>query len=65
MDSVAEEGKALLKDLGFDGSETPGRRSTRAAARGEVYTPPAKKERNTQGRFNRKYIIIFIFYQLQ
>lgn len=31
--------------MGFEDKETPGRRRTRAAIRGDVYTPPAKKER--------------------
>nr|XP_027208330.1 cyclin-dependent kinase 11A-like isoform X1 [Penaeus vannamei] len=39
------EGEALLKEMGFEDKETPGRRRTRAAIRGDVYTPPAKKER--------------------
>ncbi|KAK3870299.1 hypothetical protein Pcinc_023423 [Petrolisthes cinctipes] len=41
------EGEALLKEMGFDDKETPGRRRTRAAIRGDVYTPPAKKERKS------------------
>ncbi|XP_042239095.1 cilia- and flagella-associated protein 251-like isoform X3 [Homarus americanus] len=43
------EGEALLKEMGFEDKETPGRRRTRAAIRGDVYTPPAKKERKTAG----------------
>ncbi|XP_069181383.1 uncharacterized protein DDB_G0286299 isoform X1 [Procambarus clarkii] len=39
------EGEALLKEMGFEDKETPGRRRTRAAIRGDVYTPPTKKER--------------------
>jgi len=40
------EGEALLKEMGFEDKEgTPGRRRTRAAIRGDVYTPPAKKEK--------------------
>ncbi|XP_064116723.1 chromatin assembly factor 1 subunit A-B-like [Macrobrachium nipponense] len=39
------EGEALLKEMGFEDKETPGRRRTRAAIRGDVYTPPPKKER--------------------
>ncbi|KAK4327965.1 hypothetical protein Pmani_001581 [Petrolisthes manimaculis] len=41
------EGEALLKEMGFDDKETPGRRRTRAAIRGDVYAPPAKKERKS------------------
>ncbi|XP_045122175.1 cilia- and flagella-associated protein 251-like isoform X1 [Portunus trituberculatus] len=37
------EGEALLKEMGFEDKETPGRRRTRASIRGDVYTPPAKK----------------------
>lgn len=44
---AAEEGQALLKEMGFSEKETPGRRSTRSAAKGIVYTPPPKKERKT------------------
>ncbi|XP_071522117.1 uncharacterized protein [Panulirus ornatus] len=39
------EGEALLKEMGFEDKETPGRRRTRASIKGEIYTPPAKKER--------------------
>ncbi|XP_068239571.1 neuromodulin-like isoform X1 [Palaemon carinicauda] len=39
------EGEALLKEMGFEDKETPGRRRTRAAIRGDAYTPPVKKER--------------------
>lgn len=49
VDKATEEGKALLKELGFDDSETPGRRRTRAATKGVVYTPPPKRERKSAG----------------
>ncbi|KAK8732308.1 hypothetical protein OTU49_007017, partial [Cherax quadricarinatus] len=42
---ATSEGEALLKEMGFEDKETPGRRRTRAAIRGDVYTPPTKKER--------------------
>lgn len=45
MSRATAEGEALLKEMGFDDKETPGRRRTRASLRGDVYTPPAKKER--------------------
>lgn len=49
------EGEALLKEMGFDDKETPGRRRTRAAIRGDVYTPPAKKERKAATPGSKRY----------
>jgi len=43
---ATEEGEALLKEMGFNDADTPGRRRTRAAIKGDVCTPPpSKKER--------------------
>ncbi|CAL4121196.1 unnamed protein product [Meganyctiphanes norvegica] len=45
---ATEEGEALLKEMGFEDSDTPGRRRTRAAIKGDVSTPPPpKKERKS------------------
>lgn len=56
------EGEALLKEMGFEDKETPGRRRTRAAIRGDVYTPPAKKERKSPAPGSEHDMNILYFY---
>ena len=48
------EGEALLKEMGFEDMETPGRRRTRSSLKGDTYTPPAKKEKKTPGPGSKK-----------